>query len=356
MIRVKREATFRKLNDYTKWTVMSCMCLITITSIGSTYTSRLLIESFDGLCMYSSNINFTERSDYNSSKYHNFITQLNRTYEEFVSTTSIPITTPANAPEEKKVRKHIFAFLEKDSIEEQEDLTDMEFKSGKKKITADDYEFLTTKEIDPVESEWAANSLCEYSIFCPLWSAIVAIGWSSMLLVSSFGMQHDLNKRLPRPWRIVLPTIVAFFIMTILSILYNIITESGYRQLCKGLGQHLETENINCRHLIDVYYIFETDRALHPGTYYILHKIFSRITTLLWLVALLIMAARCFFVIDFELIYGEKIPRNGRPSLPATERSSKEDLDDFQSAYSEPDTTSIDDESHPSLRPLIDNK
>lgn len=49
---------------------------------------------------------------------------------------------------------------------------------------------------------------------------------------------------IPRPWRIVFPAVIAFGVMSIVSLIHLLVMNSAYRDFCGGLANNLETKTL----------------------------------------------------------------------------------------------------------------
>lgn len=102
-------------------------------------------------------------------------------------------------------------------------------------------------------------------------------------------------------WRIVLPALLFFTIMVIISLYYSIILDRTLYNFCMEFRAHLNLTDLPCGMLMNHFAINNTSTVM-PSCNYAVSQTFSWITVVLWLIALIIMIVRCVFVIDFELV------------------------------------------------------
>lgn len=116
---------------------------------------------------------------------------------------------------------------------------------------------------------------------------------------------------LPQPWKIVVPAMIFFFIMTIICFINAISTQSIFNLFCINFEDKL-TGNYSCAKLIAVFSNFtssQTDSApdnLNIKTVYvqyILLIITAWLNPILWFVSFITICLRCIFMIDFKLVH-----------------------------------------------------
>lgn len=121
-------------------------------------------------------------------------------------------------------------------------------------------------------------------------------------LVLLFSIKIKISySRYRQAWRIVMPAILFFTMMVIVSIYYSIVLERTLYDFCAEFRKHLNVTNLPCDELMNQYAINITSTAM-PSSNYVLSQAFSWITMVLWLIALIIMIVRCVYVVDFELV------------------------------------------------------
>jgi uncharacterized membrane protein len=106
---------------------------------------------------------------------------------------------------------------------------------------------------------------------------------------------------LPQPWRIVTPAFGFFLVMSIVSIVYLFIVQGGMNSFCQSIKGFLP--DVPCDIVINRYMETSFEKGAIPPSIY--RKILSSvnvITFILWLASLLVLLARIFFVIDFQLV------------------------------------------------------
>lgn len=108
-------------------------------------------------------------------------------------------------------------------------------------------------------TRWSSGIGARFVYDFPLISEIVAIVWTSMCLIfqtgnkkTSYVLHGTLfcqytthcyslfhTRILPKPWRIVVPSIVIFTLMSLGSVAYAILTNGYIKRLCSNLRQGL---------------------------------------------------------------------------------------------------------------------
>lgn len=103
-----------------------------------------------------------------------------------------------------------------------------------------------------------------------------------------------------KAWRLVVPAIVCFTILTIFSAVYAGILNSRLNDFCDEFKSKFKNKNVPCELLITRFSLND-DTAWSPAMNFILCKFFSWLTVLLWLLAALIMLMRCILGADFNI-------------------------------------------------------
>lgn len=103
------------------------------------------------------------------------------------------------------------------------------------------------------------------------------------------------------PWRIVLPALVFFMVMTIISSVHLILIVTRLNGFCDSLKFDFHDKSIPCGLLLDRFSL--KDIAIIPASSnYLLSIIFAWLTLLLWASAVIIMMLRFVYGTDFEMI------------------------------------------------------
>ncbi|KAH8359937.1 hypothetical protein KR093_009596 [Drosophila rubida] len=164
-----------------------------------------------------------------------------------------------------------------------------------------DRQFLATQSIDPHATRWSRGLGAQFVYCFPLISEIVAIIWTAMCLIFQTG-----NKKtsvLPKPWRIVVPSIAIFTLMSLCSTAYTILTNGYLKRLCDNLRQNLTNPlAVSCGDAITLLRPFIHEHSVSHAAYLDLFRCSYIITMVLWILALLVMVLRYIFAVDFQLV------------------------------------------------------
>ncbi|CAD7084284.1 unnamed protein product [Hermetia illucens] len=396
---IKTRKGLKRLLLIMKCSVLFCMVVIMMTAILSITGAQNLFQAFDGNCIYACNISFVPRNE-NATAILN--STLSRTQTSSSKDNASVITSTTEAVTESSTTRettlrprkihHIFRSLESEYPEEDEPDTEEETATARAlDISRDqvrneaDYNFLSTMKVDIVKTLWASVSFCDYVLYNQILSAIAAMVCTTMLILYNSSGKSQLDWGIPRPWRIVFPAVIAFGVMSIVSLIHLLVMNSAYRDFCGGLANNLETKTLKCNKLINALRPAINDTWITPGDNYTIHTVTIRITLVAWFAAFLIMLARMIFIIDFRLVRVnlpacaqrrrsttvesissesvEVVQKTGKleaaaskslePARAEQSLSSREDVDEFQSAYSHFEPTSTQPTS---LEPLLPNQ
>ncbi|XP_034486736.1 uncharacterized protein LOC117791166 isoform X2 [Drosophila innubila] len=164
-----------------------------------------------------------------------------------------------------------------------------------------DRKFLATQSIDTYATLWSQGVGAQFVYAFPLISEIVAIIWTAMCLIFQTG-----NKKtsvLPKPWRIVVPSIVIFTLMSLGSTAYTILTNGYLKRLCGNLRQGLTNPlAVSCGDAIALLRPLIHEHSVSHDAYLDLFRCSYIISMVLWILALLVMVLRYIFAIDFQLV------------------------------------------------------
>nr|XP_036213730.1 uncharacterized protein LOC106620604 isoform X2 [Bactrocera oleae] len=359
---------------YLKDAVICLMVILALTSIIWSITIHILSGDFYhgilGAKLAFRERDFRQMDDHSKEIfYHDLDKLLNETYTEIDvddqveddKTTLTPLESNATTKQHKVSKPyHIFQLVrpDKDENKSEEDVV-----SGEVSTTAlpvvkfnmtHDRQFLTTMMLDVHKTRWRQSAAVQFIYSFPFLSEIFAIIWTAMCLIFQSGVQKYWG--LPKPWRIVIPSILVFSLMTLGTLGYTILASTYLKNLCNGLRENLtKPDAITCGQAISVLRPFIRQHEFKHDVYLNLFRFAYMFALVLWLLALLLMLLRYFFAIDFQLLdvqslYDNKLARRlSRPEpeftevlldkahsptllLPRHERNKSED--DFQSAKS----------------------
>lgn len=174
-----------------------------------------------------------------------------------------------------------------------------------------DRHFLSTMSIDVMATVWERGPGAQFVYVFPLISEIVAIIWTAMCLIYQTGSKK--SSVLPKPWRIVVPSIVIFSVMSLCSVIYTILTNGHLKRLCGQLRENLtDPTAITCGDAIALLRPIIHDHNVSHDTYLELFRFSYLIGMVLWIVALLVMVLRYVFAVDFQLVDIDDMFDSGR--------------------------------------------
>ncbi|XP_023168389.2 uncharacterized protein LOC111597764 isoform X2 [Drosophila hydei] len=207
-----------------------------------------------------------------------------------------------------------------------------------------DLKFLASQSVDTHATRWSRGIGAQFVYAFPLISEIVAIIWTAMCLIYQTGSKK--TSVLPKPWRIVVPSIAIFALMSLGSVAYTILTNGYLRRLCGQLRQGLTNPwAISCGDAIALLRPRIHEHSVAHDAYLDLFRCSYNISMVLWFLALLIMMLRYIFAIDFQLVDIDDMfdrPQPIQPVYTEVQQSSPQHTqqlrprseDDFQSAKS----------------------
>ncbi|KAH8232248.1 hypothetical protein KR032_002717 [Drosophila birchii] len=181
-----------------------------------------------------------------------------------------------------------------------------------------DRQFLGTMSLDDHATFWSRSIGAQFVYAFPPISEIVAIIWTAMCLIFQTGSKK--SSVLPKPWRIVVPSIIIFSVMSLGSVLYTILTNGHLKRLCGQLRENLTNPTaISCGDAIALLRPIVHDHKVSHDTYLDLFRTSYVIGMVLWIVALLVMVLRFIFAVDFQLVDIDDMfdqHRNGEIEVP----------------------------------------
>ncbi|XP_030370441.1 uncharacterized protein LOC115621058 isoform X2 [Scaptodrosophila lebanonensis] len=164
-----------------------------------------------------------------------------------------------------------------------------------------DRQFLSSMSIDERATHWNFGASAQFVYAFPFISEITAIIWTAMCLVFQTGTKKTWG--LPKPWRIVVPSIVIFSIMSLGSLIYIILTNRYLKHLCGDLLSNLSNPSaLSCGDAFALLRPFIREHRLSYDVHLELFRCSYILSMLLWVVALLVMVLRYVFAVDFQLV------------------------------------------------------
>lgn len=140
--------------------------------------------------------------------------------------------------------------------------------------------------------------------------------------------------------------------MAIIGVAYAIVLNGRLNDFCNEFKSKFSNKELSCQLLIDRFSL-DDDTAWSPGTNFVFCKFFAWLTVILWLLAVLIMLARCILGADFNIEevenYTEEYSRDFDPADERLDTNSKVKFNDTVRRYSrervyKPTTVETDDE------------
>ncbi|XP_016988308.1 uncharacterized protein LOC108050907 isoform X1 [Drosophila rhopaloa] len=261
--------------------------------------------------------------------HRDFKTATQYAYGQKYSVVDVQDVTPESRQSESQNTKPIFKIPHiYDSIENRPKLERLIAEKKEEKITtttasppkitfnADaDRQFLSIMSVDPHATYWNRGISAQFVYAFPLISEIVAIIWTAMCLIFQTGSKK--SSVLPKPWRIVVPSIIIFSVMSLGSVIYTILTNGHLKRLCGQLRENLtDPSAISCGDAIALLRPVVHDHSVSHDTYLELFRCSYVIGMVLWVVALLVMVLRFVFAVDFQLVDIDEMFDNGRFGVP----------------------------------------
>ncbi|XP_075147690.1 uncharacterized protein LOC142221773 isoform X2 [Haematobia irritans] len=193
------------------------------------------------------------------------------------------------------------------SIQTDEDDADDEGHELSTKVPKDtfyiekDRKYLAHMTIDIHQTRWNQNLAVQYIYGFPFLSEIVAIIWTAMCFIYQSGVKKQWG--LPKPWRIVVPSIIMFTIMTVANLSYLILANGFIKTFCKELRENLsKPDAISCGDAMSVLRPIIRPHDFSHQVYLMLFKASYILAMVLWIIALLIMILRFVLAIDFQMV------------------------------------------------------
>ncbi|XP_017052705.1 uncharacterized protein LOC108095898 isoform X2 [Drosophila ficusphila] len=271
--------------------------------------------------------NFDQMNDRSKQILHrDFIAATQNAYGQKYSVQDV---TPESLQSESQTTKQTFKIPHiYDSIENRPKLERLIAEKKEEKVTTTtpptqkitfnaeaDRQFLSTKSIDIHATYWNRSIGAQFVYAFPVISEIVAIIWTAMCLIFQTGSKK--SSVLPKPWRIVVPSILIFSLMSLGSVIYTILTNGHLKRLCGELRKELtDPTAISCGDAIALLRPVVHDHNVSHDTYLELFRCSYVIGMVLWIVALLVMVLRFVFAVDFQLVDIDEMFDNGRFGAP----------------------------------------
>lgn len=153
--------------------------------------------------------------------------------------------------------------------------------------------------INKKDTTWSDPDFCEFLTYTPLVHALVGIIWLALYSMHGPGGE-GIGSIIPKPWRIIIPSLVFFTICGISAIVCASFTCEGLADFCSQIQNNSEAQD--CARLISQYSFSQSNDLVLPDKNYYLLTSFSWIWVGCYICGFLIMVMRVLLVVDFELI------------------------------------------------------
>ncbi|XP_062536504.1 uncharacterized protein LOC134205343 [Armigeres subalbatus] len=155
--------------------------------------------------------------------------------------------------------------------------------------------------IHEYSSKWSNPDYCEYLVYTPLFHALIGVIWMALFVTHGHGGE-GVGSIIPRPWRIVIPSLVFFLICGISAFICASLTTSGLTEFCKEFNKIISTGGTECARMISYFSMNEANDLVLPDKNYYLVAAFPWIWAISYVCGALIIVLRIILVVDFELI------------------------------------------------------
>ncbi|GAB0092802.1 hypothetical protein DMENIID0001_078380 [Sergentomyia squamirostris] len=167
----------------------------------------------------------------------------------------------------------------------------------------------STMHLQPYAMYFGQHTYCDYMAFPPIVMGMFSIIWATFFLICGSGTF------LPKPWRILTPSIIFVIIMTIASIIHNVYLTCEMKNLCEQIQlvtRSLVEEN-SCKSSLDV--IDGSDRIVTTFALFEIVTLSSYISLALWIILFVLLIVRCISGKDFQHIQVNMHPLVDRSHL-----------------------------------------
>lgn len=107
---------------------------------------------------------------------------------------------------------------------------------------------------------------------------------------------------IPRPWRIVIPSLAFFTICGISAIVCASLVSSGLAEFCQQFDQIHPNADIDCARMITYFSMTEANDLVLPDKNYFLVAVFPWIWASSYICGAIILLLRIVLVVDFKLV------------------------------------------------------
>uniref|UniRef100_A0A1L8D743 Uncharacterized protein n=2 Tax=Nyssomyia neivai TaxID=330878 RepID=A0A1L8D743_9DIPT len=157
----------------------------------------------------------------------------------------------------------------------------------------------TSTRIQAYAMFFGQHTYCDYVAFPPIVMGMFAIVWATFFLICGYGSKGS-GTLLPKPWRILTPSIIFVIIMTIASVIHNIYLTLQMQQMCDQLQAALGKiiEDNSCRGALNA--IDGDHYGVRSFILYQIIRISSYIALSLWIILIIFLGLRCVSGKDFQ--------------------------------------------------------
>uniref|UniRef100_A0A7G3AKK7 Uncharacterized protein n=1 Tax=Lutzomyia longipalpis TaxID=7200 RepID=A0A7G3AKK7_LUTLO len=157
----------------------------------------------------------------------------------------------------------------------------------------------TTTHIEAYAMFFGQHTYCDYVAFPPIVMGMFAIVWATFFLICGYGSKGNATL-LPKPWRILTPSIIFVILMTIASVIHSVYVTVKMGQMCDELQTSLGKiiEENSCRAALNA--IDGDHHGLRSFILYQIVLIASYIVLTLWILLNIFLGLRCISGKDFQ--------------------------------------------------------
>ncbi|XP_058060051.1 uncharacterized protein LOC131210776 [Anopheles bellator] len=149
--------------------------------------------------------------------------------------------------------------------------------------------------IDEYWSSWSNGAYCETLKYMPLLQGICCTVWLAMFLT------HGPGGIMPKPWRIVFPSLIFFFGCLVTSVVTASFITQGLSEMCIEFGK-VDT-GMGCARLVDYFALSkQTPNLVNPDKNFFLTLIFPWIWVGATCLGFLVSLLRIVLMVDFQLM------------------------------------------------------
>ncbi|XP_055716301.1 uncharacterized protein LOC129810075 isoform X2 [Phlebotomus papatasi] len=153
--------------------------------------------------------------------------------------------------------------------------------------------------LQPYSMYFGQHTYCDYVAFPPIVIGMFSIIWATFFLICGYGSKGS-GTLLPKPWRILTPSIIFVIFMTIASAIHSVYLTLEMGELCEQLQAATLKFIIgeSCKNALDA-----TDGDLYGIPSFTLYQIItisSYAALCIWIILIIYLGMRCISGKDFQ--------------------------------------------------------